>query len=246
MDVTQEKLWLQYWEKRNNEVYDYDAETAVLANEFKGVSAKSILSLGCGTGPYLRRLPLKRFKGTGVDKNQLLLDIGKNLARKHGNLIQYVLADIRELPSLGIFDAAFAMHLTFSEKDWLKILRSLKPLLKPSGIFIAGFVYADSKPIIGTKGVFADILTLSSKKTLFELDYYFIESTHYKCSMILIEERTSGISCDKRDTNIYFFRRKAAVIDLLASQGYINSTELSEDEIGFPGLKAVLLKSVSF
>lgn len=245
MNITQENLWLECWEERNDEVYDYDAEATILASQFEKAGAKSVLSLGCGTGPYLRRLAPRGFKGTGVDIDQSLLDIGENLARKQGHLIRFVRTDIRRLPNLGMFDAAFAMHLTFSESDWLKILSSLNPLLKPGGIFVAGFVYADSKPGRGMKGVSADLLTLSSGKTLVELDRYFVESTYYQCSIILVEETASGVWCDRRVTNIYFFSQKAAIIDLLTSQGYTNRTELHEDDIGFPGLKAVLLKSIS-
>lgn len=245
MNATQENLWLEYWEERNDEVYNYDAEATILASQFKKAGAKSVLSLGCGTGPCLRRLAPRGFKGTGVDRDQSLLDIGENLARKQGHLIRFVRTDIRRLPNLVIFDAAFAMHLSFPESDWLKILRSLNPLLKPGGIFVAGFLYADSKQGISMKGVSADLFTLPSGKTLVELDRYFVENTYYQCSMILIEETASGVRFDRRIINIYFFSQKAAIIDLLASQGYTNPTELREDDIGFPGLKAVLLKTIS-
>jgi len=245
VNLTQGNLWLEYWQERNDEVFDYDAEATVLASQFERTGAKSVLSLGCGTGPYLHRLAPRGFEGTGVDRDQSLLDIGVNLAKQQGHAIQFVRADIRQLPNLGMFDAAFAMHLTFPESDWLKVLGSLKPLLKPGGIFVAGFVYADSKPIRGTKGLSADLLKLSSGKTLVEVDCHLVEDTHYECIMILVEETASGVRCDRYDTNIYFFSRRAEIIDLLTSQGYTNPTELREDDIGFPGLKAILLRTTS-
>jgi SAM-dependent methyltransferase len=245
MSRKQVNLWRRHWEERNDKVFDYDEEALILASQFKEIGAKFVLSLGCGTGPLLRRLAEYGFEGTGVDRDKSLLNFGEKLARQQGHSIRFICADIRRLPKLGMFDAAFAMHLSFSVKDWTKILRCLRPLLKPGGIFLAGFVYADPKTPKGTKGVSADLLTLSSRKTLVEVDCYIVEETWYQCSMILIEERVSDICCNRYSTRIHFFSKKAEIINLLRPNGYTDPIELREENIGFPGLKATLIKTVS-
>lgn len=244
MDVNRGKLWLHYWEKRNEEVYDYKTETKIIESELKKESVRSILSLGCGTGPYLRRLALKGFKGTGVDKNQTLIDIGINLAQKKRYPIRFICADIRKLPNLGLFDAAFAMHLTFPIRDWIKVLKSLKPLLIPGGIFVSGFIYLESNQKIEKKGVSADLLSFQSDKNLIEIDHYLVKEDHYRCSMILMEESGSEILCDRQIANIYFFPDKSSIISLLNSNGFKKPKELLEEKIGFQGLKAILVKTV--
>ena len=76
MGLKKGHLWLEYWEERNEQAYDYDAEAEILRTVFEEARAKSILSLGCGSAPYLRRLGSGWFEGTGIDRDQALLDVG--------------------------------------------------------------------------------------------------------------------------------------------------------------------------
>ena len=237
-------LWFKYWEERSCKVHEYDAETAVLLSEMRLVGAKSVLSLGCGTAPFLRRLASEGFECTGVDHDKVLLDIGEDLAGKENKSIRFVYADVRRLPTIGIFDAVIAMHLTFSESDWVKILKSLTSLIKPAGVFIAGYVYEETKLERGTQGVISDLLVLSSGHALVEVDRFSVESGYYQVSLVLMEETPSGICCDRRCAKIHFLPRKVTVMDLLRLAGYTNLVELREEDIGFPGLKAIVVKSI--
>ena len=236
-------LWLRYWEDRNEEVYEYDFENELLLQELRKTNARKILSLGCGTGPFLRRMASLGFQGIGVDIDQSLIEIAQTFTENYQGRIEYVNEDIRSLPNLGMFEAAFAMHLTFSKNEWLNILSKLSPLLMPGAILLAGFIYAEKRPALGYNGIVSELLFSRLGVTLIETDYYKVTEECYECHMILIEENKGSTTCETHKTDIFYFSNKSEIIKLLRTAGYEDILELYEGEVGFQGLKAVLLRA---
>lgn len=240
-------LWEDYWQARSDLVFDYKAETAVLLQELRSNGAQTVLSLGCGTGPYLRRLVREGIQGSGVDWNENLLKQARDSAPKMGASLHFVNSDIRSLPDLGTFDAVIAMHLTFSQDDWSRILHGARSSLRPGGLFIAGFVFrvesAENTVPVGTQDVEADLLRFSSDITLIEVDVYRVRDYYYECSMYLLAPHDTGCVVDRNDTRIYFFPSKDAIMEFLGSKGFGAFNELGEDHIGFEGIRAVLASS---
>lgn len=61
------------------------------------------LDLACGTGTFARALVAAGFKVTGVDKSQPMLDLARKASSdlgEEGGRVEYVCADMSELPSL--------------------------------------------------------------------------------------------------------------------------------------------------
>jgi toxoflavin synthase len=88
------------------------------------VAGKSVIDLACGTGFYARNI---RTKGStdvlGVDISQEMIDHARKLEANEPLGINYVVADVDQLPQLGRFDIATAVYLLNYAADFAEMKR---------------------------------------------------------------------------------------------------------------------------
>jgi SAM-dependent methyltransferase len=111
------------------------AETfSSLVKEHSGIEVKSLLNLGCGGGQYDYTLK-KYFKVTGIDNNETMLSLARNLNPE----VAYYTGDIRNLRIEGLFDAVtiFAsINSMLTENDLAAAFTTAYIYLKPGGVLL--------------------------------------------------------------------------------------------------------------
>ena len=106
--------------------------------EWHGAPGKRLLDIGCGTGKSALGLSQLGFQVTGVDFSESMLDVART--KPGADAVNFVLADIRELPELGPFDVATTMgepliHLS-RDSELEDSFRGVARSLEPGGLFI--------------------------------------------------------------------------------------------------------------
>jgi SAM-dependent methyltransferase len=100
-------------------------------------SGSSVLEVGCGEGRLLRELARRGYRATGVDRNSTMIEaaLAKNC---DGVAVDYLIADVREMPAAQRFDGAFSWYTSFGYEDDagnLDVLRAIRAQLKTGGRF---------------------------------------------------------------------------------------------------------------
>ncbi|MBN1564515.1 MAG: class I SAM-dependent methyltransferase [Anaerolineae bacterium] len=103
----------------------------------------AVLDLGCGWGRHSLELAAYGLRVTGLDLSSELLQLARYNARRHNLNIEWVEADVAQLPLRGTFDAIaqFCGNLMtwFSTPEkTLNVLWDVTNLLKPGGRFVFG------------------------------------------------------------------------------------------------------------
>lgn len=96
------------------------------------------LDLGCGTGRYARLIARCGLKVLGIDLSRPLLSIARDESNCPDNL-WYVRADMRSIPSSGKFSLIISLFTSFGyfeDNEQIQLLRDVKELLLPDGIFV--------------------------------------------------------------------------------------------------------------
>ena len=100
---------------------------------------ETLLDAGCGTGrlteDLLQALPDGRV--VGVDLSQNMLQTAREHLADYGNRVQYVAADLSDLPFHQAFDGIFSTAAFHWVTDHDKLFRSLHRALKPGGWMVA-------------------------------------------------------------------------------------------------------------
>lgn len=101
-----------------------------------------LLDLCCGMGRHSMALVEAGYEVTGVDLSDVLLREAKR--NDPDNLVEWLRADMRELPLHGGYDAVVNLFTSFGyfEKDeeHTKVLKEIARMLKPKGRFIIDFL----------------------------------------------------------------------------------------------------------
>jgi SAM-dependent methyltransferase len=100
-------------------------------------SGSSVLEVGCGEGRLLRELGRRGYRATGVDRSSNMIDaaVAKNVGDAKVN---YLAADVRDMPVTSRFDGAFSWYTSFGYEDDagnLDVLRGIRSQLKSGGRF---------------------------------------------------------------------------------------------------------------
>ena len=125
---------------------DYSLECDLIEAVFKRYQTKprTILDLGCGTGPHAVILTKRGYAVTGVDRSLHMLETAKEKARAHKVDISFIQQDISALtPELlkgEQFDAVISMFAVIgylTENDQLaRTFHNIREFLKPGGVFL--------------------------------------------------------------------------------------------------------------
>lgn len=112
-----------------NEMLEMPTTLRLLGN----VRGKKILDLGCGPGRYAKILTENGAKVIGIDNSENSLKI----ARKEAPKAEFILGDIEELPFKSEeFDIVLSPLVIGHFKNWNKIFKEVRRVLKKGGIFI--------------------------------------------------------------------------------------------------------------
>lgn len=100
------------------------------------VQGQSLLDVGCGTGALDVELASRGFAVTGLDISPVALDIARSLAQERKERVEWICADMRELPP-GPFDAVLLWDVILgvlpSDADNARVLAAIAPVLTPGG-----------------------------------------------------------------------------------------------------------------
>jgi ubiquinone/menaquinone biosynthesis C-methylase UbiE len=132
------RLGEEYYEARKyksgvsyfyNELLEFPTTFKLLGN----IKGKRILDLGCGPGIHAKKLFDMGAKIKGIDISKELIE----LARKEAPEIEFKLGDAEKLPYKNSeFDIVVSSLVLCHLKNWGKVLREVKRVLKRNGIFI--------------------------------------------------------------------------------------------------------------
>lgn len=103
-----------------------------------GAPGRRLLDVGCGTGKAAISMQELGYSATGVDLSPAMLEHARRKASGTG--IDFVQADMRDLPQLGQFDVAIAVgdvlnHL-LDESDLVATLSGVRRQLRPGGLLV--------------------------------------------------------------------------------------------------------------
>ncbi len=106
-----------------------------------------VLDIACGVGRHSIELARRGYQVTGLDLSQTLLNTAAARARRAGVEVNWVRADMREIPFTQEFDAAFNIFSSWgyleSEAEDEKVLAAVARALKPGGAFLLETAHRD-------------------------------------------------------------------------------------------------------
>ncbi len=114
------------------------------------VSGKSILDLGCGEGFYTRELRMRgAARVTGVDISPAMIDLAQQQERHRPLGVEYLCADVKQMPDLGRFDmvvAAYLLHYSETVSELTTMCEQIRRHLEPGGRFVTLNENPDQSP----------------------------------------------------------------------------------------------------
>ena len=114
-----------------------------LIKKYSEIEVKSILDLGCGTGRHDIEFAKKRYKVTGIDQSETMLDIANKESSNENT--RYIKGDARYLELNEKFDAVVSLfHVASyqtSNDDLVNYFKTASKHLKKGGIFLFDFWY---------------------------------------------------------------------------------------------------------
>jgi SAM-dependent methyltransferase len=109
----------------------------VLLRMLGDLTGQRVLDAGCGNGYLSRMLAARGATVVGVEPGQSLIEFAMERETSAPQGIQYVQADLCDLPDLGApFDAVVASMVLPAIPDWTGAMRACVNALKPGGLFV--------------------------------------------------------------------------------------------------------------
>ena len=140
-------LYAQYYDLLYQDK-DYKKEAEYLHSliQKNNPNAKTILSLGCGTGKYEFEFEKLGYSVVGVDKSQTMIDIANQA--KGESKCQFIHGDIRSIKLNRKFDVVISlfhvMCYQISNQDLLNAFNTASTHLKKGGVFLFDFWYGSA------------------------------------------------------------------------------------------------------
>jgi SAM-dependent methyltransferase len=202
-------------------------------------SAQNVLEIGCGTGRILRALLPAKFRVTGVDISDEMLDLARTNLAAH--LVRGALRlrkhDFRKSPLLEKFDRALVTFYTFNylltKFDQDRFLLNVQKSLAPNGILVLDLFY----PLALAQPAAANQWT----ESVLESDGHAVALKQKRKMIGKIEERTQiyteGANQEEIVTKRRFVSKREAVA-LLKQTGFMDiQVTNGYDGSGFRPLK---------
>ena len=113
---------------------DTEKEVEFLKAIFEKYLVHSVLDIACGTGRHSVPLAEAGFEVVGIDYAEELLQVARTKADLPN--LHFIQQDVTNITLDQEFDAAICMWSTFGELPYKAMLKGLKNVLKPKGIFV--------------------------------------------------------------------------------------------------------------
>ncbi|MDO8460468.1 MAG: class I SAM-dependent methyltransferase [Nanoarchaeota archaeon] len=135
-----DKKTIEEYNKNNNEwlkgkgLGHSHLEKPAMYKELPNLNGKSVLCIGCGAGEECEHInSLGAKKVIGIDISKELIDI----AKKNYPTIDFYVMDMEKLKFKNeSFDFIYSSLVMHYVKDWTKVLKEVKRVLKSNGIFL--------------------------------------------------------------------------------------------------------------
>jgi SAM-dependent methyltransferase len=121
-------------------------EVSFIEESLRAAPAAEILDIGCGYGRHAIELVQRGLNVTGLDLSLPLLLRAAEEAQKRALSVNFVHADMREMPFDQKFDGAYCMLTSFGyfdEEANLRVAEGVARALKPGGRFLLDIVNRD-------------------------------------------------------------------------------------------------------
>lgn len=151
-----------------NELLEMPAMLEIIGN----VKGKKILDFGCGTGIYAKLLTKKGAKIKGFDISKEMIKI----AREENPSLDLKVGSGYQIPFREKFDIVMAPLVVHYLKDWDKMFKEIRRVLKDKGYFVfsTGNPVSESSEKAKRKGKKVKILT----------DYFTEKKVYSKCGNV--------------------------------------------------------------
>ncbi|MEK7475370.1 MAG: class I SAM-dependent methyltransferase [Candidatus Coatesbacteria bacterium] len=107
--------------------------------EHSRIPVRTVLDVGCGTGPHLPELARRGYAYTGLDSGPAMLDFGRRRAAALGLTTAFLEGDLAGFAMPGPFDFAFIAMNSLYVRDLAGVagnLASVAGVLRPGGLYL--------------------------------------------------------------------------------------------------------------
>ncbi len=134
--------------KEQSWVEDTENQVDFIINTLQLTGKERILDLACGFGRHALSLARRGFQVTGVDITKEYINDAIQTASAEGLKVEFINADIRELPSVNEYDVILnladgAIGYLENEEENLKLFYTISNALKPGGKHFMDICNAD-------------------------------------------------------------------------------------------------------
>ena len=139
------KKYSAYYDLMYSSTKNYQTEANHLNEIFNKYFNKkiSILDLACGTGNHSIALVKKGHTVEGLDASKEMINIAKNKAASQEVNIKFHVSPMQSFKINSQFEAVICMFASMdyliNDKDILRMLKRVKKVLKPNGLFLFDF-----------------------------------------------------------------------------------------------------------
>ena len=135
----------RYYDIIYHNLVNYEGDVDFIEAVFRRyrVNPRTILDLGCGTGNHDIPLARRGYQVTGLDQSPAMLSLARKKTAESRVRVRFVRADMRSFRLVRKFDAVLCMFgafgYTLPRRDAVRVLRSVRAHIGPSGLFIFEF-----------------------------------------------------------------------------------------------------------
>jgi len=157
-----------------------------------------ILDLGCGPGFYTSRLTSLGYSCKGIDFSPASIEYAKEQAKKVGQEIEYVTADIRTAEygeGYGLAMVIYGEFNVFKKEDIKAVLKKAYDCLKEGGIFVAEphrFETIKSVGEDGTSWYSSESMLFSAEPHLALMESFWFEKQSVSTQRFFIVDAETG------------------------------------------------------
>src|SRR3989449_4768420 len=132
----------RYYDIIYHNLVNYEGDVDFIEAVFRRyrVNPRTLLAVGCGPGKHDTRVARRGSQVTGLDQPPAMLSLARKKTAESRVRVRFVRADMRSFRLVRKFDAVLCMFgafgYTLPRRDAVRVLRSVRAHIGPSGLFI--------------------------------------------------------------------------------------------------------------